>query len=115
MDGDKIAGLAAHFISNLLNEAGIDSIKVGVVQTAYANGSSTNYLTKVLVSFLFFFCYIPTNYSIKKVPVSCVSTGVKHLHHEAEKYDIGVYFEANGHGTVLFSPDALSTINTAEA
>ncbi|CAO3690019.1 hypothetical protein G6F70_003402 [Rhizopus microsporus] len=98
LDGDKIAGLAAHFISNLLNEAGIDSIKVGVVQTAYANGSSTNYLTKVL-----------------KVPVSCVSTGVKHLHHEAEKYDIGVYFEANGHGTVLFSPDALSTINTAEA
>ena len=49
LDGDKIAGLAAHFIANLLNEAGIESIKVGVVQTAYANGSSTNYLTKVLV------------------------------------------------------------------
>jgi phosphoacetylglucosamine mutase len=32
-----------------------------------------------------------------------VSTGVKHLHHAAEHYDIGVYFEANGHGTVLFS------------
>lgn len=31
-------------------------------------------------------------------------TGVKHLHHAAEHYDIGVYFEANGHGTVLFSP-----------
>jgi phosphoacetylglucosamine mutase len=49
LDGDKIAGLAAHFIANLLDEAGIESIKVGVVQTAYANGSSTNYLTKVLV------------------------------------------------------------------
>lgn len=98
LDGDKIAGLAAHFIAELVQEAGIDSIKVGVVQTAYANGSSTNYLTKVL-----------------NVPVSCVSTGVKHLHHEAEKYDVGVYFEANGHGTVLFSPDALNTIKTAEA
>lgn len=52
---------------------------------------------------------------IQNVPVSCVSTGVKHLHHEAEKYDVGVYFEANGHGTVLFSPDALNTIRTAEA
>jgi hypothetical protein len=31
---------------------------------------------------------------------SCVPTGVKHLHHEAQKFDIGVYFEANGHGTV---------------
>lgn len=35
--------------------------------------------------------------------MKCVSTGVKHLHHAAEHYDIGVYFEANGHGTVLFS------------
>lgn len=50
LDGDKIAGLAALFIAELVQEAGIDSIKVGVVQTAYANGSSTNYLTKVLVS-----------------------------------------------------------------
>ncbi|KAI8642678.1 hypothetical protein BD408DRAFT_475695 [Parasitella parasitica] len=98
LDGDKIAGLAAAFIAELVIEAGIDSIKVGVVQTAYANGSSTNYLTKTLM-----------------VPVSCVSTGVKHLHHEAEKFDVGVYFEANGHGTVLFSPNALNTIKTAEA
>ncbi|RCI04148.1 Phosphoacetylglucosamine Mutase [Rhizopus stolonifer] len=98
LDGDKIAGLAAGFIANLLDQAGIKSIKVGVVQTAYANGSSTNYLTDVL-----------------KVPVSCVSTGVKHLHHEAEKYDIGVYFEANGHGTVLFSTDAYNTIHNAES
>ena len=29
---------------------------------------------------------------------------MKHLHHAAENYNIGVYFEANGHGTVLFSP-----------
>lgn len=50
LDGDKIAGLAAGFIANLLDQAGIKSIKVGVVQTAYANGSSTNYLTDVLVS-----------------------------------------------------------------
>lgn len=29
-----------------------------------------------------------------------MSTGVKHLHPEAKKCDVGVYFEANGHGTV---------------
>lgn len=34
-----------------------------------------------------------------------MSTGVKHLHHAAEHYNVGVYFEANGHGTVLFSPE----------
>jgi phosphoacetylglucosamine mutase len=31
---------------------------------------------------------------------------VKHLHKEAHKYDIGIYFEANGHGTVLFNKKA---------
>lgn len=28
-------------------------------------------------------------------------TGVKYLHHAAHEYDIGIYFEANGHGAVL--------------
>ncbi|KAG0330108.1 Phosphoacetylglucosamine Mutase [Dissophora globulifera] len=97
LDGDKIAGLAAMYIIDLVKAAGIDSISVGVVQTAYANGASTQYLRNSL-----------------NVPVSCVSTGVKHLHHEALKYDVGVYFEANGHGTVLFSPSALKTIHSTE-
>ena len=35
---------------------------------------------------------------------------VKHLHHKAQDYDIGVYFEANGHGTVTFSDKAHSKI-----
>uniref|UniRef100_A0A8V8TM25 phosphoacetylglucosamine mutase n=1 Tax=Homo sapiens TaxID=9606 RepID=A0A8V8TM25_HUMAN len=39
----------------------------------------------------------------KQVPVYCTKTGVKHLHHKAQEFDIGVYFEANGHGTALFS------------
>lgn len=30
----------------------------------------------------------------------CTKTGVKHLHHVAQEFDVGVYFEANGHGTV---------------
>ena len=39
--------------------------------------------------------------------MKCVPTGVKHLHHAAERYDVGVYFEANGHGTVLFSQETI--------
>ena len=45
------------------------------------------------------------------MPVTCTPTGVKHLHHAAERYDIGVYFEANGHGTVLFSERMLQAID----
>lgn len=50
---------------------------------------------------LIFFCSF-----VQKVPVACVSTGVKHLHHKALEFDVGVYFEANGHGTVVFSDNA---------
>lgn len=32
--------------------------------------------------------------------MQCTKTGVKHLHHVAQGFDVGVYFEANGHGTV---------------
>ncbi|KAF8922603.1 phosphoacetylglucosamine mutase [Mucidula mucida] len=92
LDGDKIAALTAAFIVELVKLAGLESdIKVGIVQTAYANGASTKYLQD-------------------RLPVKCVPTGVKHLHHAAEQYDVGVYFEANGHGTVLFSNNTLKTL-----
>lgn len=71
-------------------------LKLGLVQTAYANGASTAYITEKL-----------------GVPVACAKTGVKHLHHAAQEFDIGVYFEANGHGTVIFSSTARQTIRAA--
>ena len=39
-------------------------------------------------------------YCTQGVDVCCVPTGVKHLHAKALEFDVGVYFEANGHGTV---------------
>jgi phosphoacetylglucosamine mutase len=38
------------------------------------------------------------------------ATGVKFLHEKAEHFDIGVYFEANGHGTVIFNETFLGRI-----
>ncbi|PWN52826.1 putative PCM1-phosphoacetylglucosamine mutase [Violaceomyces palustris] len=93
LDGDKIASLAADHLSELVKKAGVE-LELGCVQTAYANGNSTKYLKQ-------------------RVPVTCTPTGVKYLHHAAEKFDIGVYFEANGHGTVLFSPSAQKAIKEA--
>jgi len=86
-DGDRIAVLAAILIREALERCGLlEGTSIGVVQTAYANGASTAYLREVL-----------------KVETACTPTGVKHLHPVAKKYDVGIYFEANGHGTVLFS------------
>ncbi|CAL9692285.1 unnamed protein product [Knipowitschia caucasica] len=88
LDGDKIATLISTYLKELLIQAGLN-LNMAVVQTAYANGSSTRYLEETM-----------------KLTVRCTKTGVKHLHHVAQEFDIGVYFEANGHGTVLFSKSA---------
>lgn len=94
LDGDRIATLIASFLGDLVRQSGLaDNIKIGVVQTAYANGAATQYVEQTL-----------------KLKVDCTPTGVKYLHHAAEKLDVGVYFEANGHGTVIFSHDTLDTI-----
>ena len=97
VDGDKMSTLITGYFKEKLDKAGIELAKgLGIVQTAYANGSATAYVQDTL-----------------KVPVACAKTGVKHVHHKAQDFDIGVYFEANGHGTVVFSEEALSKIQTA--
>lgn len=49
----------------------------------------------------------------QKIPVACVPTGVKHLHHRALELEIGVYFEANGHGTVVFKDSVVEKVRRA--
>ncbi|KEY68486.1 hypothetical protein S7711_01258 [Stachybotrys chartarum IBT 7711] len=98
LDGDRISSLAASFIGDLVRSAGLEEdLRIGVVQTAYANGASTTYIEKHL-----------------QLPVVCTPTGVKHLHHAACQFDVGVYFEANGHGTVVFSQEALRIFREKE-
>ncbi|KJH46865.1 hypothetical protein DICVIV_07059 [Dictyocaulus viviparus] len=97
LDGDRIAVLIAKYVKEALNVAGITNLTVGVVQTAYANGNSTKFLREV----------------VGITPVF-VPTGVKHLHHAAVQFDIGIYFEANGHGTVVVG-DALADLLVVES
>ncbi|GBF88939.1 phosphoacetylglucosamine mutase [Raphidocelis subcapitata] len=97
LDGDKIATLAAVFLRRLLASLPpalvSPPLRIGVVQTAYANGASTDYITREL-----------------GLEVACTATGVKHLHHVAKGFDVGIYFESNGHGTVLFDPAAVERL-----
>ncbi|KAJ8600646.1 hypothetical protein CTAYLR_006918 [Chrysophaeum taylorii] len=78
LDGDKIAALLASYLG--------EYCRVGCVQTAYANGASTAYLSTRVDS------------------LATAKTGVKHVHAKAaDIMDVGIYFEPNGHGTVLFN------------
>ena len=93
LDGDKIAALVSVLLAQELSAVGLmGEFSLGVVQTAYANGASSAY---------------PKS---QNIPVVMAKTGVKFLHKKAHEFDIGVYFEANGHGTVLFSHQFLERL-----
>ncbi|KPL94551.1 phosphoacetylglucosamine mutase-like protein [Sarcoptes scabiei] len=94
LDGDKIAVLMARFIVEILKQSGLSDTEMVLVQTAYANGNSTKYVREKL-----------------EMKIDCVPTGVKHLHHRAKQSDIGIYFEANGHGTIIFSDEIYKKIS----
>ncbi|KAG0470800.1 hypothetical protein HPP92_017500 [Vanilla planifolia] len=101
VDGDKILSLFALFIKeqlHILNKQGDEGTnnvlvtRLGIVQTAYANGASTDFLKQ------------------QGLEVVLTPTGVKYLHKKAAECDVGIYFEANGHGTILFSEEYLSKL-----
>jgi len=104
LDGDKIAVLVSAFLQTELNAMSeivteVNNLRSGVVQTAYANGSSTSYLKDVV-----------------KSEVVVAKTGVKYVHAVAkEKFDIGTYFESNGHGTILFGSRFYRIMEKAKA
>ncbi|KAG9398357.1 Phosphoglucomutase-3 [Aphanomyces cochlioides] len=97
LDGDKIACLFADFFAEKLRVLDLSSeISLGVVQTAYANGGAGAYLAS------------------KKIQVGLAKTGVKYCHHKAQDYDIGIYFEANGHGTVMIKDHVVDRLHKLE-
>jgi phosphoacetylglucosamine mutase len=50
LDGDRFSVLFASFLSLKLKEAQLfDDVKMGVIQTAYANGRSTDYIANTMV------------------------------------------------------------------
>jgi len=96
LDGDKIATLFAMFIKKQLALLPADvssGVTIGCVQTAYANGASTAFIKNTV-----------------QVPTPVAKTGVKFCHHKAVEYDVGIYFEANGHGTVLFKQSMIEML-----
>lgn len=83
LNGDKISALIAYYISKK-----IDSLtNVAVVHTGYSNQAFIEFIHSL------------------GIKTYCTATGVKYLHKEALKHDISIYFESNGHGTVVFNKE----------
>lgn len=90
MDGDRISILFATLIHKWFGAEVSNSMDIGIVQTAYANGASTSFVTEQL-----------------HLKAYMAATGVKNIHPVAQLRDIGIYFEANGHGTILFNRESV--------
>lgn len=91
LDGDKLCCLTVSLLARLLKGIGED-LKLGAVLSFYSNTAAVKWLERL-------------------VPVSISHTGVKNFIRLAKSYDVGVYFEPNGHGSCYFSPKALKQIN----
>lgn len=92
-DGDRFAALVASFVSKHIQRASLPELTVAVAQTAYSNGAATQFLQQ-----------------LPRVDVVIAKTGVKHLEKAMRSFDIGIYWEPNGHGTVLFSDNAVAQL-----
>jgi phosphoacetylglucosamine mutase len=112
-EGDKLGALYALFCQKTLTkivelqrkvssavtlQEDFTKWSIGAALTAYANGSAQKYYKDDL-----------------KVVLKIEPTGVKYLHVAAEHFDIGIYFESNGHGTVVFHPEKLAELEHAIA
>ena len=89
LNGDYIAALVFTYLSRQLVKCDQD-LTIGYIYTGYTNNACVEYVKSLP---------FPKNVKVSYV---CTATGVKHLHHEALKHDVGVYFEQNGHGNVIF-------------
>ena len=112
MDGDRIITIFAVFFKTVfqkmqaladeINKSGemvipqnFGSWRIGMVQTAYANGASTHYMKNTL-----------------KVEQTFTANGVKNLHPAALEFDVGCYCESNGHGTFHVNHDKHHILET---
>ncbi|MGL5899825.1 MAG: hypothetical protein ACRCZW_09240, partial [Lactobacillaceae bacterium] len=91
IDGDAQAVIIANYIYKLTSNLNI-KLKIGVVLSFYSNSAV-------------FEC-------LKNFEVVMVQTGVKNFVSAAKKFDIGIYFEPNGHGSVIFSQNAIKTFSS---
>jgi phosphoacetylglucosamine mutase len=94
LDGDSQAVFLAFHIRALLAQVH-SKLSIGVVLSYYSNNAAVDALSP----------------SFKTV---MVQTGVKNFVSASRNFDIGIYFEPNGHGSICFSTAALKEIHSSD-
>lgn len=94
-DGDFQAVFLALYLKSLLNSIK-SRLKMGVVLSYYSNNAAADVLPS------------------QSFKVVMAQTGIKNFVNAARNFDIGVYFEPNGHGSVHFSPACIEEIESGD-
>jgi phosphoacetylglucosamine mutase len=102
MNGDHISAMLLKFVTNTLLESSHlrhtskdnASISIGVIHTPYSNGGFMQYVDETIAN-------IRNQTDKITIHRRSVPIGVKNLIREAESYDIAIYFESNGHGSII--------------
>jgi phosphoacetylglucosamine mutase len=95
LNGDHLSLLILQYIIKVLTKTNISNkIIIGVIYTGYSNGGFMKTINDLLLQL-----------DLTKISSESVitPTGVKYLINEAKKYDISIYFESNGHGSVIIN------------
>lgn len=95
LDGDAQCVFIAELLKREVEKEKLTP-EIGIALSHYSNMGAINYLR---------------NNGFKVV---LAQTGVKNFVKEARKYDVGIYFEPNGHGSVVFSKRFLEKIEALE-
>lgn len=95
-DGDAQCVFIAEVIKNEISRLNA-KVELGVVLSHYSNMGAVDYLRS------------------NGFTVVLAQTGVKNFSKAAKEFDIGVYFEPNGHGSVIFSKRVLELINNPDS
>lgn len=97
MNGDHINCLILNYILDVLSFNEITcSINIGIIHTNYTNRGYIKYLDELKKKIH------DSNPSIN-ILTDCTSIGVKHLMSKINKYDISIFYESNGHGSVIIN------------
>jgi phosphoacetylglucosamine mutase len=95
LDGDAQAVFLAHYIKPLLGQVA-PKLSIGVVFSYYSNNAAIDALGQ----------------SFK---IAVAQTGVKNFVSAARNFDVGIYFEPNGHGSVCFSSACASELRNGDS
>lgn len=100
LDGSRLIVLYTAALKHLMKSEGVDA-DFNVVSTGYMDGASIRYIRESLEL-------------VRDIqPLHIEPTGVKYLHAKAKEFEVCIYFEPNGHGTVYVKPEFLERIATS--